>query len=218
LTAEVFQALDLLPRAAFLGKILRTCVTGAPETVNALADEVETLAIHLLPGDIFLQPDTTKPLSVQPDVIINSTSVYCLVEAKRIRPGARFQPEQLTREYLAVVQEATITAVRKGPAKRPLLLLVLPSGPEIAVAGTSGKMDIPTAVSSSLETVLRRCKHELRAALPADLSSVIAYTTWDSLANSLTKAQRAFTNPDESVRGSAERIANTALAAIRWHG
>jgi hypothetical protein len=49
-----------------------------------------------------------------------------MLEAKRIKRGA-FMPEQLAREFLAVVQEA-------GDRNR-LLLLVLPTPPPVHVRG-----------------------------------------------------------------------------------
>jgi hypothetical protein len=221
LTAEVFQALDLLPRGAFLGHILRSCVTGASAAVAKLAEEIEHATLTLLPGDVFLSNKPNPVLSVQPDVIIESPSVYCLVEAKRIRAGARFQREQLAREYLTALQVAQITSANAGrPATLPLLLLVVPEAPPITVAGIKGKIDVVTAISMCLDDVLPRCKHStrLKACLPEDPLSVVAHTTWDALLSGIALAESSFTNPDDSVRASVRRMAHAALDAIGRHG
>src|ERR1039458_9629619 len=62
--------------------------------------------------------DGQRPLSVRTPTVTSwlTSSGYVLVEAKRIR-SASFQPEQLAREYLAVLREAK--------ARAPVLLLIL---------------------------------------------------------------------------------------------
>jgi len=211
LTAEVFQALDFLPRGEFFGRLVAS-VVGAPDAVKKLSVEAEQLAFSLLPGDISLaeSPAAASQLCVQPDGVIESPSVYCLLEAKRIKRGA-FQPEQLAREYLAVVQEAG--------QRSPLLLLVLPGPPPVAVTG-HGRLDLHNAIAKCLKPVLARCEHEFPAAeeLLRNVGSVVAYTTWPVVEQSIKAGLQAssFTNP--SVEASVTRIANSALAAIKWHG
>ena len=185
LTTEVFQALDFLPRAAFFGRILGSVSGGASETVERLSQEVEQLKFTLLNGDIYLanRPQRAE-LCVQPDGVIESSSVYCLLEAKRIKPRA-FHPEQLAREYLAVVQEAR--------GRRPLLLLVLPEPPPVAVSG-HGRLEIDTAVGNYLEHVRSRCEHEFSPdeLMRWDVSSVIAYITWPALVEAISAGLREF--------------------------
>src|SRR5687768_9343909 len=75
LTAEVFQALDFLPRTSFLGRIIQTMEGGSPETLNLLAEQVEEACFSLLPGDIVLSEHVSpgeSPLCVQPDGILKS--------------------------------------------------------------------------------------------------------------------------------------------------
>jgi len=210
LTAEVFQALDFLPRARFLGRILEGALGGGSEASRLLSREVELLSFSLLPGDIFLAQHSAAQLWVQPDGVIESPSVYCLLEAKRIKRGA-FQPEQLAREYLAVVQEAGL--------RRPLLLLILPSAPPIAVS-RNGRLEIHEAVARWLEPVLARCEHEFPPLdrLLQDIDSVIAYTTWPAVAGIIEDGLKNFSTGDPSVDGSVARIAHAVLGAIRWHG
>ena len=209
LTAEVFQSLDFLPRDTFLGRILRSA-QGAPEAVNALSREVEESSIRLLPGDVFLSK--AADFSVQPDVEIQSPSVYCLVEAKRIKPGS-FQPEQLAREYLAAIQEAQLRG------KMALMLLILPAPPPVRVE-KHGRIDIQAAIANYLERVIDRCEHRFDpcSALIAGVTSVVAYTTWSTVADSVRSGIDGFAEQSMPVKRSIERLANAALTAIEWHG
>ncbi len=51
LTAEVFQALDFLPRTSFLGNVIESA-HGAVAARAALRQEAETAEFHLLPGEM----------------------------------------------------------------------------------------------------------------------------------------------------------------------
>ena len=210
LTAEVFQALDFLPRGRFFGRILEGASGGAAETSRLLSREVEQLSFSLLPGDIFLAEHSSAQLWVQPDGVIESPSVYCLLETKRIKRGA-FQPEQLAREYLAVVQEAG--------ARRPLLFLILPSPPPVAVS-RNGRLQIRDAITKWLEPVLARCEHEFPPLdkLVQDVESVIAYTTWPVVAGIIEESLNDFSTGDASVDASVARVGQAVLGAIKWHG
>jgi len=212
LAAEVFQALDFLPRAAFLGRIVQSIQGGDPETVKLLWNEIEEARFTFLPGDIFLGGHSSSSgtaRSVQPDGILESTSVYCMLEAKRIKRGA-FQPEQLAREMLAVLQEAQ--------GRQPLLLLVLPSPPPVAVCGY-GRLSIHDAVSKWLEPVLQQTESEFPAMeeLAGRADSVIAYTTWQSISETVAAGKASFVSGDPSVDASISRLAETVLQAIVWH-
>lgn len=93
LTMEVFQALDFLPRAAFLGAVLGRAI-GADAAPQAL------ISVSLLPGDVDLEPlDAAGQSNVyaQLDVIMTSLDVYCMVDAKRLDPCS-FQLEQLAKD------------------------------------------------------------------------------------------------------------------------
>src|SRR5947209_4581372 len=106
LTAEALQALDFLPRTAFLGKVV-TAAHGADRARKRLADEIESSKMDLLPGPHFLSRAESgrKELVVQPDAVITSRRCYVLVEAKRIRASS-FQREQLAREYALLRRKA----------------------------------------------------------------------------------------------------------------
>lgn len=208
LTAEVFQSLDFLPRVEFLGAVLNT-TQGAAATVQALIREAAHAEITLLPGDIYLSRQSD--LRVQPDAIIESASVYCLVETKRMRGGA-FQTEQLAREYLAVLQEAE----RKGLA--PLLLLVLGEAPPVRLR-KGGRMDIATAISNCLHAVRARCEHtfaELES-LNGDVGNVIGFTTWSAVEHAMRSALLEIDPADHMVNQVITRLAENALTALEWH-
>ena len=127
-----------MPRTAFFGRVLESLAPQA-DTAKILLDEIEKASIRLLPGDIYLAGSPAAPkLSVQPDAIVESANVYCFVEAKRISGGS-FQPEQLAREYLAVLQEANRSH------RKPLLLLILSKVPPILIK-RHGYLEIGDAV------------------------------------------------------------------------
>ena len=56
LTAAVLQALDFLPRTAFLGSVLKQA-HGADQARESLVRTVEQAEVTVLPGDIALNPD-----------------------------------------------------------------------------------------------------------------------------------------------------------------
>ncbi len=86
LTAEVLQALDFLPRDAFLGGILRAA-HGADAARGIAVAEIESAAVSIL-DEVQLNPSATdrgKQLVVQPDALIRSANAYALVELKGLR-------------------------------------------------------------------------------------------------------------------------------------
>lgn len=229
LTAEVFQALDLLPRTWFLGRTLRIGVHGAEETVRLLSNDVEALSFTLFPGDFYLVEESSaghKPLWLQPDGLIESKSVFCMVEAKRIKHGS-FQSEQLAREYLAVLKHA------KAANKAPLLLLILPSGDSkdtdpprsrmvrVGFKGASTRtMTVRDAIAGPLDDLLLRLEPEFAPAeeLLAQIDSIVAYTTWDEIKSAASEGRALFRSGDASVNRSVRRMAEDLVAAIHWHG
>jgi hypothetical protein len=213
LTVEVFQALDFLPRTEFLGRVIGTAEGGSPATLKMLAEQLEDLTCSLLPGDVNLAEDPPKGkgrLHLQPDGIIHSPLVYCMLEAKRIKRSA-FMPEQLAREFLAVLREA---GGRNG-----LLLLVLPTPPPICVRG-HGRLGLHDAVANWLPRVLERAEGEFPPIneLYSMIDSTLAYTTWTAVSEQIERALNQFSSPQQSVQRSIRRLAHAALDAIKWHG
>lgn len=205
LVTEVFHALDLLPRTAFLAKILRTA-HGDPATVEAAAVEAEEAFIDVLPGG----PDLAEGgPSIQPDVLLQMPTATVLIEAKRIRPGSSFQPEQLAREYL--------TLQRDYGSDTRLLLLLLPSPPPIRVQGW-GRMPIREAVLQQLEVVHARADVPPPfTSLAANLDRVLAWTTWADVDRALLEGQAELANLSPSVASAIARGVSAARRAIAWH-
>ena len=213
LTVEVFQALDFLPRAEFLGRIIRSAEGGSPATLRILAEQIEDLTFSLLPGDINLAEDPPKGkgrFHLQPDGILQSPLVYCMLEAKRIKRGA-FKPDQLAREFLAVVREA---GDRNG-----LLLLVLPAPPPVHVRG-HGRLALHDAVALCLPRVLERADGQFQPIdeLRSIIDSTLAYTTWPRIEEEVKGALKEFTSNNPSIQRSISRLGEAVINAIRWHG
>lgn len=211
LTAEVFQALDFLPRTTFLGRVIESA-SGASETLRLLGAGIEEATVDLFAGDIFLAenpPAGEMQLYVQPDGIIQTSDVYCLVEAKRVGRSS-FQPEQLAREYVAVLQEAG--------DRHPLLLLILPGPPPIAVKA-HGRMDIHDAVEQWTRQVVERSESELPPIeeVLGRIDATVAFTTWAEISKQMAEALETFSASDQSVADSVTRLADAIRGAIAWH-
>lgn len=205
LTAEVFQALDFLPREAFLGRVLRGAVT-VPDylTEDCLENagaHVEEAHVDVLPGDLAL-PDLG--VRAQPDVAIGSSASYVFVEAKRVR-RASFQPEQLARELL-------LTAGH-GEGRQPVLLLVLGEPPPVTVKG-HGRMSLSDAVALGLETIEARVGASVRTRVGG---TALAYLTWSAIASNIEDALDSYDNPDRSTTEAVRRLGLTLTDAVTSH-
>ena len=213
LTVEVFQALDFLPRKEFLARVFRSAVGGSPDTLQTLAEDIEKLSVRLLPGNVDLAegpPNGKEVLHVQPDGILESSRVYCMLEAKRIKRGA-FNREQLAREFLAVLKHAR--------CRSALLFLVLPSPPPVLVK-EHGRLSLYDAIDSCLDHVRERSDGEFPPAdeLRSKVDSLVAYTTWERVSEEIEEGLKEFSHADGSVRGCVGRLAQAALGAIKRHG
>jgi hypothetical protein len=212
LTAEVFQALDFLPRGSFIRKVLDGA-HGARETMSTLTAEVEDIEVAYLPGDI---PVCDPSLlgngpHVQPDVILRSPSVLCFVEAKRTKSGGSFQFGQLAREYLAVCREA------RNSHQKPLLLLVLPKEPPFHV----GKVG-PRTIGEELSGVTDPCGPDqagrsIAHAEEPEWDGVVAYVTWHEIQRTVQSAVEGFGSEDDSVVRTVRRLAKTLQNSVDWH-
>lgn len=209
LTAEVLMGLDFLPREEFLGHIFRSA-HGADETRSILAAEVEDLQMQFLPGDFQLRCGNGKRhLTVQPDAIFETPNTYTLVEAKRIRYGS-FQPEQLAREYLALMSNAG--------SSRPLLLL-LGVAPPVRVKG-AGLIEVREAVSTFLRPVLERLGAESMP--PEDellerIPEIFCWISWPELDECIAQTASTYAAAHPSSEASVRRIAAFVRNAIAWH-
>lgn len=207
LTTEVFQALDLLPREAFLGRVLRAAEPAGFPTVDArvalanAAERAEDSSVEVLPGDL-LVPDVG--IKAQPDVVIESASSYVFVEAKRIRGGS-FQEEQLAREL--------VLAATHGQGRQPLLLLVLGEPPPIAVKG-QGRFSIEDAIAAGVDAIEQRLGRPVR---DRAADTAVAYLTWAGIAEQVDVAMGAYANLDPSTAKAVERIAAVVIDAVARH-
>ena len=171
LTAEVWQALDLLPRTAFLGAVLDsihpvtlTDCTPSSAVVScreAISYSTPTLELEVLCGD---RVSTIGPTRVQPDVLLEDDESIVFVEAKRIRGGS-FQPEQIARNLLVLEQ-------LRG-SRTALLLLVIGTPPPVRVS-KAGLMSVQEAAGDGLSAMRLR---DPRVPAPGALASSVAWIT-----------------------------------------
>ncbi len=211
LTAEALTGLDFLPRNSFLGAVLRAA-KGADSARSTFVGEVEEAEITLLPDEIKLRPSAPayqEQLVVQPDGIMTSPSCYVLIEAKRIRKSS-FQPQQLAREYVSVLQNAR--------RRTPLLLLLLGEDPPVTVKG-HGRLGLEEAVSLHLPDVLSRADGQSldQSSLMGGIHEVVSWTTWQQLGSVVNEQAALFRSEDPSVVGSVSRLADSVTQAIARH-
>jgi hypothetical protein len=211
LTAEALQALDFLPRAHFLGHVFRAS-HGSCSALTLLADQVENCEIELLPGNYYLRPNGDSHvtgMAVQPDGIIESPGVCCLLEAKRIK-RSQFGVKQLAREYFLVTRDCK--------EKLPLLFLVLPEPPPVLVT-SHGRLTIENAIRLSLAAVYQdsgQHPHTLEE-LDSTISDRVAWITWQEIANVVSKQAEAFVSESESIVRSVQRLATAIKSAVARH-
>ncbi len=211
LTAEALQGLCFLPRKQFFGSVIARA-HGAESARQQLVSEIEDARFLLLPGNHYLIPggDTHQTkLPVQPDGLIESPSIYGILEAKRIRSSS-FQSEQLAREY--------VLALRDAEQRTPLMLLVLGQEPPVKVA-KHGKLSIEHAISLHLESVLSRAGGYSESAVHAlaKVGDVVCWITWQEISAIVDSQFAAFECADPSVRASIARLAESVTSAIAWH-
>lgn len=205
LTAEVFSPLSYLPRDQFLGEVLRSA-HGAHKACLGVASEIEDAHLVLLPDESLLPGSSVV---VQPDATIDMPGHFVLIEAKRIR-RASFQPEQLAREYITLLNEAA--------GRTPLLLLVLGSPPPVAVKG-HGRLDPIEAVTVQLSTVLGRTKNydDDQASLTTRLPDTLAWITWAEIRQIVIRQAGDFADMTNGLDGTIDHLASAVVAAIDWH-
>ncbi|VXB43910.1 hypothetical protein [Nocardioides sp. AX2bis] len=201
LTTEVFQALDFLPRDAFLGAVLRAAA-GADAVRDHAAAQVERAVVDVLPGDL-IEPDLS--LRVQPDVVISSPSTYVFVEAKRIR-SPLFSVEQVARELLVTAHHSA--------GRQSLLLLVLGTPPPLRVKG-HGAAPVDEALQLGVDSISARLGRELPV---LDAASSVAYVTWSEIAAQAERAGAAYRATDDGAGQTVQRLVASLTQAVRVHG
>jgi hypothetical protein len=204
LTAEVMISLDFLPRTHFLAEVLRAA-HGAEAALGSVAAQIEDCELSVLPPQLTLKPAGTV---VQPDALLEAANGYVLVEAKGMR-RASFGPQQLAREYLAVIREAK--------TRNPVLLLILGSPPPFTVK-KQGPKDIPQAIRDNLQAVMDATgADELFDDLVDRIPDVVSWITWAEVNTVVTSQLSSMKIEDPSLRGTVERLAKAVSAAITIH-
>ncbi len=206
LTVEVFSALNFLPRAAFLGSAIRHSGGGNNAVTAAIADTVEEATVSILPGDI--QPrhvdGTDTPWRVQPDVLMETDTTCCLVEAKRIR-RSQFQEHQLLRTLYALHAQAA--------ARTPLLLLVTGEPPPYKVKNLG-----IASIEESLEHSLMSVPDEQERALMRSLAiRNTAWTTWARISHIAEAGAANMELTSDGVASAIGRLADSIGDAVARH-
>ena len=174
LTIEVFQALDFLPRTSFFGEVINAA-RGSHRACALLNAEAESAEFSSLPGtnsNIWLEAEKVPRVNVQPDLIITTKSVYCLVEAKRLRQSS-FQRLQLAREFLLAHK-----AKDRRAQQSPLLLLVLSNEPPVLVQG-KGRLSLEAAIMTGLREVI--AQQDQVSEWQGKIEETVTWITWHEI-------------------------------------
>jgi len=212
LTAEALQVLDWLPRQHFLGGVIDS-MHGADAARAKLSSEIEDASVEMFPTDVLLRPSASawqEQCSVQPDGLIESPSVFCFIEAKRIG-GGTFQQKQLARELVATLIQAR--------ERTPLLMLVLGKRPPVAVS-RHGRLAIRDAVDLALAHVVTKEAEECPlplAEIESMVNECVCWTTWAELLGCVLRRHEAFSGTSQSVRKAVGRMVERLSAIIEWH-
>ncbi|MDQ0733797.1 hypothetical protein [Arthrobacter agilis] len=209
LTAEVLIALDLLPRSHFFAAVVNSC-SGAAHARDQLVEQAEMAEMSLLPGDMSVNPlgVAAKKFIVQPDAVIATPNVFAFVEAKRIRTSA-FQPEQLAREYVAVMTNM---------GERLPLLFLLGVEPPVSVKGL-GRMAVHDAIRLYLPTVLERAG-DIGISddeLMTRIDDVVCWIPWGGVVAAVEAQLASFSCGDPSTGATIQRIGQQLINAVEWH-
>jgi hypothetical protein len=214
LTAEVLQGLNFLPRDYFFKTFVESLKGEIGPTRAKLLKEAEKTSFRFLPGAFPFEPSAKfdHTMTVNPDGIIETPSVYAFVEAKRIKSSS-FQAHQLGREYVVTVREAG--------DRMPLLLLILGKEPPVKIA-RGGRQEVAEAINGSLEAVLKIIKPPPRP-LPELVKLIkpsVAWITWQAISDLLKEQAvsfRAKRGASVSACNAVDRIVLSVTDAIKIH-
>lgn len=204
LTAEVFQALDFLPRSFFFGEII-DCAHGSAAGRAILRRDAEIAEFLLLPGEMHLAGENIPKVEVQPDVILTTANLYCLVEAKRLRQSS-FQWLQLAREFLM--------AHSLAEGRIPLLLLILNAPPPVLIQG-HGRKSLAEAIIAGLPQVMSQ--PDAISAWHEKIDQTVAWITWHEIADVVRRQLQTIDVADSSVAASIRRLVESITNSIEWH-
>lgn len=212
LTAEVFQIIDFLPRTFFLGEIINNLHSKNSEVLKRLSAEVEELCMNLFPGNHYLKTNPKSHqsgISVQPDGLFETPSIYGLLELKRIKSGS-FQPLQLAREFYLVTRDAK--------EKIPFMILVIAKEPPVPVQ-SNGKVDLIPYIQKTLPEVYQSAdSHHLSLSQLQDMvEDHISWITWSEIKTIITNLKEKHQSNNTSIDASITRLCNALIRAIDFH-
>jgi hypothetical protein len=181
---------------------------GSARTCALLKEQAEDAEFFPLPGDTWLEVASIPKTNVQPDLIVKTLSVYCVVEAKRLRQSS-FQPFQLAREFLLAHK-----AKDKTPQQLPLLFLVLSKPPPVLVHG-KGRHSLQDAVATGLRDLIPQ--PEGVSAWQEKIDETVSWITWHEIDQIVRQNLSAIDVEDASMRASMKRLVASISDSIKRH-
>ena len=214
LTAEVLQGLDFLPRQHFLGAVISELNGNVLLAREKLLVEIERASVSMLAERFCLRSSEkshARQGDVRPDGILESPSVFCLIESKR--KGGSFAPEQLAREFVIAAREA------EAKGRLPMLMLILGEEPPVRVRD-AGRQAVQVAILEKLENVRSMTEgySKTYAELRVMVDTSVAWTTWGGIADIVRRQMQTCTVESQSVHDSIQRLADAVIGAIGRHG
>ncbi|PYL09420.1 MAG: hypothetical protein DME33_04055 [Verrucomicrobia bacterium] len=171
---------------------------GSTRGCALLKQEAESAEFSLLPGthsNISVEAKNGRK-TVQPDLIVKTKSVYCVVEAKGLRRSS-FQHRQLAREF-----RLAHTAEDKIPQQTPLLLLVLTRPPLVLIQG-KGRQSLETAIMAGLREEI---SPEEMSGWQEKIRETVTWITWSDIDRIVQRNFNAMNIADRSVQASIKRL------------
>ena len=215
LTAEVFQALEFLPRYPFIEEVAKNITRlAADQSPFIEVDEVESATFEVSPGGaLSLWPSAEthqQRIEVQFDALITTNRSKIYVEAKRIGRSS-FQEEQLARTFLI--------ALRESDKRLGKVLLILADPPPVLIK-KQGRKSIEDGILDNFEDVYLKTEGINRSVeeVQSKIRSTVAYITWQDISNAVETAHARYKNTDSSTASAVERICQSLIQSIRWHG
>ena len=104
--------------------------------------------------------------------------------------------------------------------KVPLLILILGQAPPIKVKGFDQKQPIRAAISENLKPVLDKVdplRYDL-SELTNEIDRTVAWITWDEIRQIVRQQLRVVEADTPSTQAAIERVANSVIEAINFHG
>lgn len=212
LSAEVLQLLDFLPRKEFLGELIKRLHSDNSVVIEKLYSEINEATFNLFPGNHYLKSKPTshqKGISVQPDGILETPSVYGLLELKRIKKSS-FQPLQLAKEFYLVTRDAK--------ERIPLLILIISKEPPVAVQ-SNGRVDIFDYIKKTLPDVYQVADshHLTENQVKGLVNQHVAWITWPEIRSTVIHLKEKYDGSKSSINASIARICEALITAIDFH-